>query len=120
MLTVVIFKLSLFRVSKQKNMRLSMYDICYCLWCEVAPFSKEVVDMFRPVGKVDGGMLTSIDIGRMESIEFRGKEGDILVFVHKVSTGNAQELSARTRRWIMREFDLKGVKRVVLNKEPLN
>lgn len=73
----------------------------------------EVSKMFQSVGGIKYGKLYSFELGCYDSIEFKGREDDILVFIHKTYIDDGMTPSAsHWRRWPMSTFDLTGIKSV--------
>jgi len=67
-------------------------------------------ELFLPVGKIRDGKLYSSEMGYYDNIEFKGAEGDTLVFVQTLYTGDGLiPQSAHWRTWPMSAFDLTGI-----------
>jgi len=78
--------------------------------------------LFRPIGSINNGVLVSFSFGYYDNIEYYGRQGDTLVFIHTqymVSPGEVIPDALKMCRWPMSTFDTQGVKNIRLIKEEI-
>jgi hypothetical protein len=76
--------------------------------------------LFRPIGTINDGKLRSFGFGQYDSLEYKGRENDTLVFIHTTFIGGDDDLVTSLLKWSewpMSTFDLSGVKNIKIINE---